>query len=38
MNTSDGRFHNEVTISGWERHNPSSLWQAVQNDTFCGNN
>ncbi len=38
MNTPDGELYYKVTISSWERHNPSGLQQVVINDTFYGNN
>ena len=37
MDTSNGRLHYEVTGGSRKGCYPSGLQQAVQNDTFCGN-
>ena len=37
MKASNSRFYHKVTGGSWERCDPSSLWQVVQDDVFCGN-
>ena len=37
IDSSNGRFHHEVTGSSWERYNSGGLWLVVKNDIFCSN-
>ena len=38
MDLFNSGLHHEVTSSSWERYNPDSLWQVIQDNILCGNN